>query len=382
MFEQFFGNPVPIDVDGDGIIDGVMIQGAQDMDGDGNPDVFFSELHIDTDGDGIEDVIQTQVFADTDFDGQLDYNSLTTMSDLDGDGQVDYVMTQEDFDGDGMFDTVTTAQDYNGDGVFDTVTIAEDYDGDGQFDAVTTAEDYDGDGVFDHVVTAEDTTGDGNFDRVNEFMDMDGDGVLDAISPYAPVNDGDAPAYETYDPSESDPDAVVGDPAEAMESWHWQETGTSCAVASQEFVLEQLTGQDFDEGDLRELAQEYGWYDPNGGTPMDDVGNILIYMGLNVQQSQDNTIDDIKECLENGGQVIVGVDSGELWSGENEELFGPGMDADHAVQVIGVDYSDASQPMIILNDPGAANGGGAMVPADDFMDAWEDSGCFMVEAYA
>lgn len=58
------------------------------------------------------------------------------------------------------------------------------------------------------------------------------------------------------------------------------------------------------------------------------------------------------------------------------------MDADHAVQVTGIDMSNPDQPMVILNDPGAANGGGAMVPVDAFVDAWEDSGCFMVEAYA
>ena len=37
---------------------------------------------------------------------------------------------------------------------------------------------------------------------------------------------------------------------------------------------------------------------------------------------------------------------------------------------------------IILNDPGTSNGGGAMVPLEAFVDAWEDSGCFMVAAYA
>ena len=115
---------------------------------------------------------------------------------------------------------------------------------------------------------------------------------------------------------------------------------------------------------------------------MDDVGNILEHMGRDVERSQGNSIDDIAQCLQDGGQVIVAVDSSELWEGVNDDNFGPGMQADHAVQVIGIDYTDPDEPMVILNDPGASNGGGAQVPLDEFMDAWEDSGCYMVEAYA
>ncbi len=76
------------------------------------------------------------------------------------------------------------------------------------------------------------------------------------------------------------------------------------------------------------------------------------------------------------------MDSSEIWEGQDDDFFGPGIDADHAVQVIGLDYSDPGNPLVILNDPGTANGGGAMIPLEIFMGAWEDSGCFMVEAYA
>lgn len=316
---------IPVDIDGDGIADGMAYENYQDLDGDGYAETVVVESHIDLNDDGITETVSGEIYSDTDGDGIVDYYSAATVSDFDGDGQADYMLTVEDYDGDGVFEASS------------------------------------------------------------EFMDTNGDGTLEPMDPYAPIypeDSGNAPAYETFNPAASDPDSIIGDPQGNMENWHWQETGTSCAIASQEFVLEQLTGQEFEESDLRELAEENGWYDIEGGTPMDDVGNILEHMGLSVEQSLGNNVEDITRCLENGGQVIVGVDSSELWNGTNDELFGPGMDADHAVQVTGIDYTNPDQPMVILNDPGTANGGGAMVPLEAFVDAWEDSGCFMVEAYA
>ncbi len=315
----------PVDLDGDGIMDGLLFQSQEDLNGDGIAETLVVEQQLDLDGDGIVDTVQTEIASDTDQDGIMDYYSATTVSDFNGDGQADYMIT---------------AEDYNGDGIFEAS---------------------------------------------GEFMDTDGNGTMEPVDQYSPIypeDSGAAPAYETFDPSQADMDSIVGDPAGNMENWHWQETGTSCAVASQEFVLEQLTGQEFSEGELRELAEENGWYDLEGGTTMEDVGNILAHMGLHVEQNMGSTMSDIEQCLASGGQVIVGVDSGELWSGENEEMFGPGMDADHAIQVTGIDYSNPAEPMVIINDPGASNGGGAMVPMDAFVDAWEYSGCFMVEAYA
>lgn len=312
---------VGIDLDGDGIADVIVSQYLQDLDGDGVADALVTEQQIDTDGDGIFDAVQVDVGIDTDGDGLIDAHSIVTGVDTDGDGIIDYMQTAEDYDNDGLWDSVS------------------------------------------------------------EYADTDGDGIWDMAG-----NDGialgEVPGYEAFDPDAADLDGITGAPADAMENWHGQETGSSCAVASQEFVLEQLTGKDFEESDLRELAEENGWYDPNGGTAMEDIGNILEHMGLDVEKSQGNSIADVEHCLENGGAVIVGVDSSEVWEGMDNDLFGPGMDADHAVQVIGIDRSNPEQPMVILNDPGAANGGGAMLPLDVFVGAWEDSGCFMVEAYA
>lgn len=416
-----------IDTDGDGIFDAIRLDNSLDVNGDGYADVHSVILGLDTNGDGIVDYMQTA--DDFNNDGIFDNvqesfglnglnlagdggipaapmvheDSNPTVSgdpgilpsqsgaegvlvDTDGDGIADAMVFQQfrDTDGDGEVDTLVTEQriDVDGDGVFDAlqVDILEDVDGDGFVDAhsVITGLDTDGDGIVDYVETAKDFNNDGVFDSVE---------VLPGSDSASPVEDGgfmvgDAPAYENFDPRSADPAHIVGDPAEAMESWHHQETSNSCAVASQEFVLEQLTGREFDESVLRNLAEEQGWYSPRGGTPMEDVGNILEYMGLTVERSHGNSIRDLERCLERGGEVIVGVDSSEIWEGQDDDFFGPGMDADHAVQVIGIDYSSPGNPMVILNDPGAANGGGAMISMDVFMAAWEDSGCHMVAAYA
>ena len=50
----------------------------------------------------------------------------------------------------------------------------------------------------------------------------------------------------------------------------------------------------------------------------------------------------------------------------------------HAVQVIGIDYSNPDEPMVILNDSGTPDGCGEMVPLDTFLDAWEDGNCQMI----
>lgn len=323
-----------------------------DLDGDGIADAVANDAYLDSDGDGVLDTIVTEIALDTDGDGIADTFETITAMDTDGDGILDTSIEVLDADGDGDFDygVITVGQDTDGDGVIDVLQIGEDCDGDGVLDSLT------------------------------DFADIDGDGDLDPLDGSA--LDGRAPAYENFDPDDSDDDGVIGDPAEAMENWHTQETGTSCAVASQEFVLETLTGRDFTEAELRDLAEQNGWYDPDGGTPMADVGNILEHMGLTVNRSQGNSVSDIEECLENGGEVIVGVDSSELWEGESDDFFGPGMGADHAIQVIGIDRSNPDEPMVIINDSGCTNGCGAMIPLDEFMDAWEDSGCFMVEAYA
>jgi len=172
-----------------------------------------------------------------------------------------------------------------------------------------------------------------------------------------------------------------------MEHWHWQCADDSCAIVAQEFILDSLTGHNFSEQELLQEASQNGWYTPGGGTPLYQVGNLLEAHGFQVEHHSGATIEDIAQKLANGEKIIVGVDADEIWEqGRNywkDELIGdlsgiPGQDANHAVQVIGIDRSDSQNPMVILNDPGTPNGMGLRVPVDEFVDAWADSEHFMV----
>lgn len=194
------------------------------------------------------------------------------------------------------------------------------------------------------------------------------------------------PDLPNFDPSETGP-GIIGDPGGEMANWHMQTYDDTCAVVSQEFILESLTGQDFSEDELRQEAIDNGWYTPGGGTPVEHVGDLLEAHGVDVERTDGATLQDIADKLSRGEKVIVGVDADEIWTpGQDygqDEILGdvgciPGQGANHAVEVIGIDVSDPNHPMVILNDPGHPDGQGAMIPADEFVNAWADSGNYMV----
>ena len=109
------------------------------------------------------------------------------------------------------------------------------------------------------------------------------------------------------------------------------------------------------------------------------MDKILNYLGAETEKGFGGDMQDLHDCLEDGGRIVVAVDGNEIWYG-NTETYAPN-DPNHAVEVIGIDYS-GSEPMVIINDSGTMDGHAITVPASQFMDAWEDSGCYYVEAYA
>jgi hypothetical protein len=172
------------------------------------------------------------------------------------------------------------------------------------------------------------------------------------------------------------------DPIDASGHWHLQESSHSAAVAAQEFVLDSLTGSGHSEGELADLAECRGWYTPGQGTAWDDVGNLLEVYGVPVSRSE-GSLHDLVHALDAGRRVIVGVESGELpgaSAGESlERCRGvPGSGALHAVQVIGVDTTDATHPVVVVNDPGIAGGRGGVLPLPAFLRAWGGGGNVMV----
>lgn len=371
------------DINGDDILDELT-----DTNGDGNID--SAAISVDVDGNGLQDGVWESY--DTDGDGVMDTNILYV--DTNNDGQIDYVVKSYDYNGDGIIDTEVAYQDIDNDGIFDVVTKSYDSDGDTQIDTFQTSNDADGDGKEDFVTLEQfiDTDGDEIPDTYIIQTDADGNGVYDAAEVYSfdavtgaielltveDLSTYEFQEWEQFDPELSNPEDVIGDPAKSMEYWECQGDTNRCAVYSQMFVIEELSGQDIDVDELAALAENNGWFTEEGGTPFLNMNKLLDYYGVENEMSFNNDISDIQECLENGGKVIVSIDADEIWYGESNDLFSPEDGANHAVEVIGIDNSDPDNPMVILNDSAPGNGGGEMVPLDIFLDAWEDSNCQMI----
>jgi len=132
---------------------------------------------------------------------------------------------------------------------------------------------------------------------------------------------------------------------------------------------------------LVEESIDKGWYTPGNGTSPSDVGNLLEEHGVNVSRYEHASIDDIAAELAKGHQVIVGVDSGELWTPgtyESLEDFIMGNGADHALIVSGIDVNPLTgEREVTLTDPGTGEVA-HIYTADEFEDAWYDSDNFMV----
>ncbi len=382
------------DFDGDGILDAYAEE--TDLDGDG----VAESMLLDADNDGIMDIL----LSDTDGDAYMETMALDT----DGNGQLDQFYTEGDLNGDGVPNSFTMGHDYdqdtrldsqtsyldtNGDGVMDTVVLTYDSDLDGELDAMETHIDEDGDGVSDTVIAEMlvDTDGDGVNDAYMVAHSEDGGHEFEVVDIYEydestgymePLEYNEesvsSTALENFDPNTVDPEDVSGDPAESMEVWEFQGDTNRCAVYSQKFVIEEITGEDVDIEELADLAEANNWFSEEGGTPILDMNRILDHFGIENEMSFHNNADDLKECLDNGGKVIVAVDADEIWYGDDDTLFAPDEGVNHAVQVIGIDYSDPDAPMVILNDSGTPNGCGEMVPLEVFMDAWEDGNCQMI----
>ena len=163
-----------------------------------------------------------------------------------------------------------------------------------------------------------------------------------------------------------------------------------CAIRSQQIILRDY-GIDISLEELKDFAIQNGWYDPSpdGGTPLWAIGNLLLSCNVPCEQSDGNTVYDLVNELAQGHRIIVGVDANELWADREHNLLEgakewfkdcfSGETPNHALVVAGVDVNpdNPNDVKVILTDPGT---GDLRIEydLDDFMDAWEDSNCFMV----
>lgn len=172
-------------------------------------------------------------------------------------------------------------------------------------------------------------------------------------------------------------ETVIGD-LEDTENWHFQAEQTSCVVTTEEMIGEQLLGRDLPEDKLIEFSKTRGWYEPMRGTSLEDTGKILEELGVDVKRGRNFSVSDLVESLTQEQKILCAVDGMMLRDPRLAEL--PGRTANHAVQLVGIDFSDPNKAQVILNDTFDPNGRGVRYDLDLFLAAWKTSGNFAVMA--
>jgi hypothetical protein len=181
-------------------------------------------------------------------------------------------------------------------------------------------------------------------------------------------------------------DYFIGNPAAQMDDWIYQNQPDNCAVAAELSIIQQFVGNEMSLDEASYISASNGWYDPGFGTSPDEIGNLMDLHGIPNHSVIGATPEQLIMELDQGNAVIVGVNADELWDqgilNDIKQFFldAFGLDnanpANHAVTITGVDLSDPSQPMVIINDSGTPNGAAVKYPLDQFVDAWENSGFY------
>ena len=149
-------------------------------------------------------------------------------------------------------------------------------------------------------------------------------------------------------------------------------TDNLCAIHCEQYVLQKF-GITRSVEDLMDLAAEIGSLREDG-TPMEQLGALCEHFGLHVERRKNAYVQDIKDTLAKGGEVIVAVDSGELYGDFLEEQIEDkyiGQIPDHSVVVLSCGEDIVCYDPIKGTHP-------VTVSEDRFQDAWKDAGWFMV----
>lgn len=306
---------------------------------------------------------------------------------------VEVVEPTPDHDGVGPVPTSgqLEAYDDDGDGVLDRVigvlgtdlVVITDDDFDGSADSAFI--DIDGDGVHDLVVTEQDggylmidpVTGVQEWAERAELEEVRPDLVALLDSTFTAVEDGQPDPAPQPEPGPGPDEGwqvvdgqLIGDPLGDAQYWFQQAQNGFCLPASIAQIVSEYTGQSFtDEMVFVDIANEFGafvvGYDGIPGIPFDKGVDILHAAGVPAELGIGD-LESLAAHLAEGYSIIVAVDSGELWTGEEQEDLVP----DHAVLVTGI---DVERETVLVSDPGHPGGNVAEYPIDLFLNAWADS---------
>jgi len=140
-----------------------------------------------------------------------------------------------------------------------------------------------------------------------------------------------------------------------------------CAVLCEIYILNQHHII-FNKESLYEAARKKGWLKPDG-TPLYCLGNLLAYSGLLINRKFDSLLDDIRQAISEGCDVMVGVDREKLYAEEVdlEDL------TNHAVVVTGIGGNH-----VLVFDPYEAPAI-SEIPVPNFLNAWKESHNYMIK---
>lgn len=169
---------------------------------------------------------------------------------------------------------------------------------------------------------------------------------------------------EWIDAEAAEFDPELQELSEGLDSWIQQSERMSCAVASQTMALNQLTHEGYTEQELLEIGREKNWY--SDGTYPEDIGKIAEYMGMDVEQHHGIAASELSVANDPEVKVLANVDSTLLnYPGAFKRC-----QPDHCVQVLRVNETPEGAE-VIINDPGHADGKGAVYPLEVFERAYK-----------
>ena len=140
-----------------------------------------------------------------------------------------------------------------------------------------------------------------------------------------------------------------------------------CDVECEAYVLKQHNIK-CDVEDLLKIEKENHWI-RRAGTPLNYMGKLLEYKGLNVSRQYDTTIENLKDVLKNEKGVIVAVDSDKLYPERPDEEDA----TNHAIVVTGIDLDSKE---VTFYDP--ENIAEISIELSLFISAWKESRCYAV----
>lgn len=140
-----------------------------------------------------------------------------------------------------------------------------------------------------------------------------------------------------------------------------------CDVQCEAYILQQM-GVDTSFEELFEVAKDNRWI-RRAGTPLFRIGNLLEYMGLEVNRKYDVAVGDIKSALDKGYGIIAAVDCDKLYPERPDEEDA----TNHAIVLTAI---DTVTEKITVYDP--ENSVETDIELPLFMAAWKESRCYLV----